>query len=323
MSQVLNNPQVQAATAGIRPYLIPAAVGAGIGGPLMAYFAAKNHIEGEDPRMRRHRILRNALLGLTLGGAAGGGIPAGLRTITDPARAMTGFHPIDSAANKVVRNWLPSTVGGVGGVLGLKRLGRNRTEAADTIHQTLGYERAQPTEGGRGFRQPLNEVETRDSLLMRAMDPKSQPDVIGGLAAKLRRGAGSGPWQARELLGEAGIHNFKPIHEMPLFTPEQGSTADSSIEAMRGLKAHLGSLGPISRLMSRLVPHELPAINEAVQNRLSPYRAAELYSKYIRPSVSNSVLKTEGPHWGVPWIVGGVGASMLGANYLQNKLEGN
>ena len=290
----------------LKPYLVPAALGAAAGGPLMAYFAGKNHIEGEAPRVRRHRIMRNALLGLTLGGVAGGGIPAGADTLLNSARPMSGFHPVDAAANSAVHHWAPTAAGGAGGMFALHRLGKNRDEAANAIHEAIGYERAP---AGANYRQPLNPVITKDRLMMDAMNPVKQPEVIAGLAGA----NGGNKWQARELLGEAGVHNMPPIRE-------GGARAG---DMMRELHSHLSGQGPVSRLVSKLVPTESSAIESAVAKPWSPYRAAELYSKYIRPSIGNSVLKTDGLHFGAPYLAAGVGAGMLGANYLQNKLEGN
>jgi hypothetical protein len=81
--------------------------------------------------------------------------------------------------------------------------------------------------------------------------------------------------------------------------------------------------------MSKLVPGTEAGASSVLNDPngfkkfFSPYRAAELYSKYIRPSVTNSALKTDGFHVGAPWLAAGVGGAMLGGDYLQNKIQGN
>jgi hypothetical protein len=339
--------QEPAAAAGsaldrFKPYLLPAAMGAAAGGPMMAYFAGKNHIDGEDPKTRRHRILRNALLGLTLGGVAGGGIPAGLSTLSSTVQPMSGFHPLDSAANTLIHKPLPALAGGAGAALAVHRIGKNRAEASDFMHGVIGN-KFFPPGANSGYRQGMQETATRDQVMSDAMHPDKQEGIIGSLGARL----GGNRWAAREMMGEAGIHNTQPIREMD---PAQATSE------MLGLKKHLEAQGPVSRLVSKLVPSKIldqpgPAkltradklngllskflpgstgtIEQAIRNPdgtpkvFSPYRAAELYSKYVRPSIANSPLKTDGLHFGAPWLAAGVGGGMLGANYLQNKLEGN
>lgn len=348
-----------------KPYMLPAALGAAAGGPLMAYFAGKNKIEGETPKQRRHRILRNAILGTTLGGVAGGAIPAGASTILGPARAQAGFHPVDATANTAIKHWGATAAGGVGGALAVKQLGKNRTKAEELIHNLIGKEKN--LDPGTRFRQPLNEVETAESIMTRALNPVTNPDVLAqlkakmsgnldrvkdvlyahgvkdpsvldGLVSKIRsaphrlstilEGAGiknpqlhaalsgeldANPWKARELLGEAGVHASEPIRHSP---------ASQSLRMMTDLKSHLAGHGPVSRLMSKLVPGTEEAAAKAIPNLLHPYRAAELYSNLMRPSVAGTAMRSVGPHFGTPWLVGGVGAGMLGADYLQKKLQG-
>jgi len=295
MSQILNNikTQAQSAGSGLKPYLIPAALGASVGGPLMAYFAGKNHVEGEDPKTRRHRILRNALLGLTLGGVAGGSIPAGLKSITNSARFQSGFHPLDTAASKVVLNPLPAAAGAAGGIFGYKQLEKNREQAAKRIHDLIGFS----PQTSKLYGTKSTEQFTLPQVISRLRNPDSQEDTLTSLSQHL-----GDRYKARELAGEAGI-------SIP---------ADRSIGGVAQLREHLSSQGPISKIVSRLIPG---AEGAAPKNTLG-LRAAEMYSKYLRPSV-NETLGDEGPRMGVLPMAGIIGGGMMGANYLQNKLEGN
>jgi hypothetical protein len=50
---------------------------------------------------------------------------------------------------------------------------------------------------------------------------------------------------------------------------------------------------------------------------------AELYSRYLRPSVANEMKTLGHGRVGMPLALGGVAAGMLGADYVQNKIQGN
>jgi hypothetical protein len=283
------------------PYMLPAALAGGGAGALMGYTAGRNHIEGEAPRDRRHRILKNALLGLTLGGVAGAAVPAGLSSIAGNAKPMSGFHPVDAAANTAVRHWLPTATGATGTVLGYHHLSGNREQAASRIARIL-----KPVENQR----PGVEHPYEAQLMADASNPGKQRATI----AQLGRHFGTTPegvevpgsrWQAKELLGEAGVHNLSGVE----------NAADAE-----GLRAHLADQGLISKMVSRLIP-KADSTGTGFADRYGT-RIAENFSRYARPSVGKS-LASEGLRLGTPALALGIGGSMLGANYLQNKLEGN
>lgn len=282
---------------GFSPYMMPAALAGTGAGALLGYYASKNHMPGEDPGQRRRRILKNALMGLTLGGVAGGAIPAGVKTLTDPAGPMAGFHPIDSAANTAVRHWGPAAALAGGGAFSWHHLGKIREQAAENVANTL-----RPLEPGqRTLANGLNPM--TDRIMAEARNPDSQKAVTGDLSKVL-----GGEWKARELLGEAGVRHFPSV---------AGDAAGES-----ALGEHLAGQGPLARVMSRLVGKKLPASTPLGNYLPSGTQLAEAYSRYVRPSVSES-LRSEGPRFGVPALAGLTGLGMLGGNYLQNKVEGN
>jgi len=308
----------------IKPYLLPAAAGAAGGGALMAMMAAK-HREGEQPSVRRHRILRNALLGLTLGGVAGGAIPAGANKLMEQAAPMHGFHPIDAAANGTIKHWAPAATGLGAGTLAWHHLGKNREQAAlhlaDTLHPAAASDRYM----GR------NTMES--AMMTEAASPKGQPDMIRQIAAKLQGGkpeAGmASNWRAREMLGEAGV---TPASIASITDPEDKA------KTISGLTDHLASEGPISRLMGKSVP----ALGSLREKMMAPgtgfpaearqwlaknvlpenHALAEGYSRLVRPSVGRYLNAGETRLGVVPMALG-VGGSMLAANYAQQKLQGN
>ena len=322
ISSIAQNANSRLNDSGLKPYLLPAAAGAALGGPLMAYFAAKNKRDGETPSGRRHRILRNAILGTTLGGVAGGAIPAGISTLAEQAEPMSGFHPVDAAANSAVKHWAPTLTGLAGATVGFHHLSGNRQQAAENIANVLSHETA-PTRAGVS-----NSME--DALMAKAHSPEGQSGIIAQLAAKLNGGKDPGPgtaagWMARERLNEAGV-STAPISA---FAP-----ADQATE-IEGLKTHLGQQGPISRLAGKsvdalgalrgkLTAPGAPAVGAWLAKNVMPadHRLAELYSSYARPSVSSG-LGHKGLRVGLVPMSLGIGGAMLGANYAQQKLQGN
>ena len=306
--------------SGVAPYMLPAAVGAAAGGPLMAYFSSKQHHENETGSQRRQRILRNALLGLTLGGAAGAAIPAGLHELSTPLAPQEGFHPTDALANAAVRHWAPAAVGGAGAVAAMHHLGGNRERASIFGANLLHPEGISPRTPG------LNTAE--DKMLAAAHAPESQGDVITRLSKELAGGSTSKvpyepAWRARELMNEMGVNTSK-ISEAPI--AEQGKMVE-------GLTSHLGNQGPISRLMGQSVD-ALAGVKQKLLSSQSPaakwlagalpksHVPAEMYSRYMRPSIG-SRLGSGGFRLGMAPTIGLVGAGMLGADYAQNKLQGN
>jgi hypothetical protein len=288
-------------TNGFSPYLLPAALAGGGAGALMGYMSGRNHIDGESPRDRRRRILKNALLGLTLGGVAGGALPAGLKTVGSTMEPMSGFHPVDAAANFGVRHWLPSTVGAGGAVLGYHHLGSNRAHAAESIAKLVDPEHMSRYPGGQ---HPFEERHLADAT---HADPVV--NTVNRLAGVLGKGTKTpdtgARWRARELFGEAGV-------KLPA---EQDLT---------GLREHLGGQGLISKMVSRLMPGETPRTG-AVGSWLDKAGPgiAERYSRYIRPSVGGILARGEAPYIGLPMAAGLLGSGVLGAKYVQDKIEGN
>ena len=307
--------------SGVAPYMLPAAVGAAAAGPLMAYFSSKQHKDGETGGQRRHRILRNALLGLTLGGAAGAAIPAGINSMATAAFSpQEGFHPVDSAANFAARHWAPTAVGSAGALAAMHHLDGNRERASSFGANLVYLEGASPRTPG------LNTME--DKMLSEAHAPESQGNMIARLAKELSGGQSAKTpyepaWRARELMNEMGVNTSK-ISEAP---------AGEQAGMVEGLTSHLGNQGPVSRLMGKSVGG-LGAVKERLATSANPaakwlagalpesHVPAEMYSRYMRPSIG-SRLRSGGFRLGMAPTLGLVGAGMVGANYAQNKLQGN
>lgn len=288
----------------IKPYAIPAALAGAGGGALMGHMAAKNRVAGETSQQRRHRIIRNAVLGLTLGGVAGAAAPAGAKLLSG-GDTGGGFHPIGAAAGASLSHWAPTTAGIGGGALALRQLGKNRRQAASIIGNAI-----HPPNNVMGGGNSAME----DNLMLGAQSPKGQNEMMGGLSRIISgikdkepgEGSAASSWKAKELMGEAGLHS-------PGLSELSGMSYGNAVS---GLRDHLRSTGLVSKLMSHAVQKDPEAPLTAGT------RAAEMFSRYIRPSVSRT-LGWEGPRLGVAPLAGLVGGGMLGANYLQQKLQGD
>ena len=187
----------------------PALAGAVGSGALSTYLSSKSHDPAETRRQRRHRILRNALVGTLMGGAAGAAIPTGAKLLSDPFFGRNNKPPlmergVDATINTVGRHALPLTVAGIGAE-GLRRHSKfNRRVAMENIARSLP--------GGKFEMKDQLPVVGKPEEVAKVLDAKltANPALSHSVMEQVERGVsrhkGSDlhPNKLRDMLNEAG-----------------------------------------------------------------------------------------------------------------------
>lgn len=229
--------------------LVPALAAAAGTGAATGYVSSKEHRQGETPRQRRHRIMRNALLGSALGGGATMAIPLGLKTVFSRMDGGRGAGPvsgaIDAAGNAVGRNILPLGAAGAGGMLWRRNIVGSRARAEKEVLGHLG-----------------NHFSDRFSARGALTDPLRKMEVVNRVAQGMGAGGQSAAlFRANELLQDAG-HSGVSLKDM---------AKDPNRMGVKGMRPQyrnwLAEQGPLAKLMAKT-------------------RYAEQYGRLVRPSAA-------------------------------------
>jgi hypothetical protein len=317
---------------------VPAlALGAGTGA--LSGFLSGRTKPGETSRDRRHRILKNALIGAALGTTAGIGAPMGWEALNTPLHTHTAGPiegAVDAATGLAMRHPLP--LAAIGGGLWAGRHMDN--VAAATATEKLRSMLAQSGNARDYQRYGIDKLGPHNVGLDIA-----QPGGAEAIARKFRQGVQGGKsegpnesdlhsiFRSNELMQEAG-HKGMSLKEM--IDKFESGAMKSSPEAARIMRPgfvrnkfleHIGNSGIVGSGLKQLAQSgKLPLANQLAKipglagaTKYDPVNLAEAYSKYFRPSVS------EVTRWPVPaplrW--GLLGAGVLGVNALQNRLTGS
>lgn len=296
----------------LRNILLPAAVAGAGTGALSGYMSMKANPKGEAPSQRRRRILRNALVGTALGGAAGAALPTGARMMTTPVMgAPSGLDFGNRAMGAGLENAAPIGVGVAGGLY-LRKL--RVEEKKEALRQILAQV--------KGMQVGDTTIENA-AQLKNVLATGGREDVLSRLA-----GTGSGRTvnrvlEGHELLGEAGYRGpvikqlleAKPGDDIwgTLRTlSSMGGGPEGMQETIREYirsKASMPGRTGISELAAR-------AVGGSVGGR-STTPLAEAYLNFVRPGMRSTIGRSG-------WLGRGalLGGGIYGAHKLQEAITG-
>lgn len=291
-----------------RQVALPALLGGAGGGALAGYMSSKSRPMNEDPGARRRRILRNALVGVLLGGTAGATLPLGVKTLGGQMLGSSErVDPMASALGFGLRNAAPLAVLGGGGAYMHRLQGQERGQA---MKQLLGQLTGQ-TVGKTRIR--------NEATLRQVLESGGRNDVLKALA---RVGTGASPerlLKGHELLGEAGykgklletlLSKETPGNYWGKFKPKT-NIAEAIKAHITGTSALPGAAKPygLAGLISKSVGGEVAG--------RSTTPIAEAYLNLVRPSARSMI----GRIGKLPRL-GLLGGGVLAAKTLQDALMG-
>ena len=325
------------------------ALGAGTGA-LSGYLSSRKNDPMESSRDRRHRILRNALVGAALGGTAGMALPMGYTALTTPAYTHTAGPVeggIDSAMGFAGRNALPLGVAGLGGAALVRNRDVLKGEATEHLGEVASRaDKARFMMSGKGGNPAVN----TGAVSSLAATPEGAADMARffrkGLATNgdpdIVQGDMGSIFRANELMQEAGHKGMSLKDMIAKFQDEANAglayrssgkakarladyVADPNL-VRKGFLQHMTESGPVAGLLARLGARKTMPFAETLAKipglgglaKMDPVLPAELYSRFVRPSVGRALTD----RWPVPLKLGLLGAGVLGANEVQNRLVG-
>lgn len=280
-----------------RKVALPALVGGAGGGALAGYMSSKNRPANEDPGQRRRRILRNALVGVLLGGTAGATAPLGASMLGGELLGQSKtVDPTGSALAFGARNALPLGVGAFG---------------AHRLHRAIGQERGNAMKMlvGQLGDSTIGKTRVRNEAALRQiLEGGGRNEVLKELARVGKGHSVERLFKGHELLGEAGykgdvvgdlLKRKSPGNFWGSFKPNVDMTAAIAkhLEGTSSLPGKLKSFSPAG-LVARRVGQN-PGL-------------AEAYLKHIRPSASRMMGRL-----GTPTRAAG----LLGVVLLAKKLQ--
>ena len=288
---------------------LPAMIGAAGGGALSAYTSARSRPGNETPEMRRRRILRNALVGVLLGGTAGATLPTGIKMLGGQlAGSQRGLDPGASAIGFGLANAAPLAVG-VGGGLKLRNL--RQAEKTKAIQQILGQLGSKAQVGGANVR--------NEATLRKVLESGGRSKVLQALA---REGKGYSParlMKSHELLSEAGYTD-------DLLSQLLGSGAKGNVwgdiktrgKLVDAIRSQLTESSMLPGKLKQFGPGGLAAklLGKSVGG-VSTTPLAEAYLNYVRPSMKRVIGR--GGWGGRAALLGG---GVYAAKTLQDALMG-
>jgi hypothetical protein len=292
--------------------LLPAVLAGAGSGALSGYMSAKARPSGETPQERRRRIMRNALVGTALGGAAGAALPSGLRMLNQQMlTSEQGVHPINALMTGAANNALPIGAGVVGGGY----LGRLRAKEKDQALKTLlGQFKDDPAVG-------KFKVDSPDVLknMMAGGMPREQ--MVQELARRMSKGGQptiADIMRSHELLGEAGSKgDILDSFTKPKMRSVWGQTA-KKLNPLDEVRAYIAAQQKLPAFAQKLSPSywASQAVGGSIGGR-STTPLAELYLKHIRPGAAKMMQRGG-------WLgrLGLLGGGIFGAKQLQNALAG-
>lgn len=293
----VNQPEVQDT---LKSILASGAIGGLGGGALMSYVASNNKPTNETPSDRRRRILRNAMIGTTLGGIAGAAIPTGINMLKSPyVEGRDGISPayvVDDVASAALQHGAALGVGGYG----LHKINQNvtssRSNALTNLFRTLK---------GKGLGKNVTSPEKLEHLM------HTDAGVKKVLTAFNSAGSGNdipgGYFRANEAIQATG----HPGAERELLKNLAGGavpTARPNHEGRRANYARHFARQPAYRIDSHILA-QVAGLGARGENLASGV------AKYLRPSVRGVV----------PPIVqlALLGAAAFSAEAIQQRLMGN
>lgn len=243
----------------VKKILLPALAGAAGTGALTAHISSNYKPLNENPRERRRRIMRQAMIGTALGGIAGGALPAGLAMATQPFRE--GHMPIgervsDTGVRFGLNHAAAGVVAGLGGYAAHDKVQKQRTGAFKELFDLLKSTPAAPA----------NRADLGNTLSSAAGRQQTMADYVAAIAGKgkpLEHNA----FRANELMQEAGKKGLS-LQELEALLKPDGVNGSRVEDAYR---AFIGDQGPVSRLVSK-----------------APRQVVEQYGRFIRPSMRAS-----------------------------------
>lgn len=281
---------------------LPALLGGAGGGALSGYMSAKSRPANEAPDQRRRRIIRNALVGVLLGGTAGATLPLGVKTLGGELLGTPqNVDPTGSALAFGARNALPLGVGAFGAHRWNRAVGQERGNAMKMLVGQLG-------ESTIGKTRVRNEAALRQIL-----EGGGRNEVLKELARVGKGHSVERLLKGHELLGEAGYKgdvvrdllsrkspgnfwgNFKPSVNMP-------EAISAHLQGTSSLPGKLKAFSPAGLVGRRVA--ENPGL-------------AEAYLKYIRPSAGRMMGRM-----GTPTRAAGLIGAVLLAKKLQDAALG-
>jgi hypothetical protein len=291
------------------------ALGAGTGA--VSGYLSSGAKPGETSQSRRHRILRNALIGAALGSTAGVTLPMGYEALNTPLHTNTASPvegTVDSAIGFAGRHALPLGVGTAGYGFLRHNLSANRNEALTALSRTMGQADKNFYPAGR-----------EPAVANLANTPGGAATIArkfqqGNATDPKMEGAGAGDlpsvFQANELMQEAGHKGMDLAEMQSLFG---NKTREKFLE-------HVGNSGILGQGLARLAQKgslpfadqisKIPGLSGAAT--YDPARLAEMYSRTVRPSVGNVTKRwmSEPSKWSL------LAGSVLAANEIQKRLTG-
>lgn len=306
---------------------MPALAGAAGGGALGAYMS-RDHLEGESPSQRRHRVLRNALVSAGLGGVAGAALPAGLKMLSEPyfGSGITGGPSVmDKLIGAGSRNILPLAGMGAAGFGLHKWNDAARQRALQHVFENVKG----PWPRTFGESKPIESLGNVRHLM------ESGDDATRGLLLKLTEGGPKGEnfmhnlFRAAETLQQAGHapitgaklkQLFGNVDLTPHLDPRYAEHTEIPRLAGENMSEHYADY--LSKMpFSGGIAGNTESLAARGAGRLSQEMpgVAEAYSRLMRPGASRMFGRMFGPVAGL----GLLGAGALGGSYLQNSLTGN
>ena len=333
--------------------LMPALAGGAGTGLLSAYLSRNSGPDDESPMDRRRRIMRNAMIGTTLGGVAGAALPTGIEMLAKPYLG----GPSDSTGGRIGDSLL-----GHAGALGVGALGGLRIDRAMTANKSkalqhiIGALRASnvPIKGlseavdAKGKSMFNAKGITPESLTSFLHTPGGRMKVLETMGHQFGTPGGdprmNNMFFTNDVLHEAGFPGFSHLKEMP-GVAAPGNAAkwgfDSEPEAREAFSGYLKEQGPISKLFGNLagkrnfeslnllkyrpmaaLAEKSPLAAKAMlgMRNFDPLTLAEGYNRVMRPSISKLVNPGRIP---LALQLGALGAGMYGVDKLQQSVAGS
>jgi hypothetical protein len=296
----------------VRRVLLPAVIGGAGGGALSAYTSAQANPQGETPQERRHRILKNALIGAALGGGAGAAVPQGWHMLTEPYVGSP--EPTDllqRGSNFIARNAGTGLAAGaaVGGLRSLRN--RDRANAFKHLFDNSGMKNEGQLRaylsGSQGNRNTFI-----DSLIRR--------DKLKGIDAH------KGRFGWNEVLSQAGfkgmdIPTMAGMGGRKPFSAPSWAADPRTNNVLNALREHLEESAALPESMSYLSPTRLMA--KLVGKAPLGVDMTPVAQRYAEDILRPATRGLAGGRMGWGTRLGLAGAGVLGAKSVWDSMSGN
>ena len=329
----------------------PALAGAVGAGGLSGYLSSKTKDPSETSGQRRMRILRNALAGTAMGGAAGAATEEGARALYKPffgdsdKKPGMGDRALEGGLAMGARHGLGIGTGIAGGLGIGKYVKGKRNERLQQLFKAMPLDKDKKLrlpQRGEGSPDGMRDINSPDDLKASLLaQPENIKEVESRLASGHKQTMINTP---KSILGRnpdaaqvAGIHGARDqINAAGFSNPEDPSfislikqilnhkptakphvafmpSARLSRDANMGMRGFLKEQGPVSGLVSKLVGAK-PLRTGIGEHALDISKVPELYRRLVLPSVKGWVPPVA--------MAGALGAGVLGVDKLQKRLMG-